>query len=40
MKYKATENEKNNIFKKVNELSEDIFIFAENLKNTHNQLNL
>ncbi len=40
MKYKVSEKEKDNIFKKVNKLSEDMTVFVENLKETHNELNL
>lgn len=40
MKYKVSENEKDNIFKKVNKLSEDMTVFVENLKETSDELNL
>ena len=40
MKFKVSENEKGNMFKKVNQLSEDMTVFVENLKDTHKELNL
>jgi len=40
LKYKVSNDEKNNIFKKVNQLSDDMSVFVDNLKDTHNELNL
>ena len=40
LKYKNSETEKNDIFQKANMLSEDITVFIDTLKETHNELHL
>lgn len=40
LKYKDSENDKDNIFKKINNLSEEMNVFVDNLKDTHQELKL